>query len=65
MEEIKSVVTGRPRDCAMCKLVGGVGLTGIGIYVGKSALGMKSNYVKGLYLTGACGNYLEIYLLLN
>lgn len=55
MDERKSVITSRPRDCLACKLVSGLGLSGIGAYVAKQAFSMKKGYGKTFFYTFALG----------
>lgn len=55
MDERKSVITSRPRDCLACKLVSGLGLSGIGAYVAKQAFSMKKGYGKTFFYSFALG----------
>lgn len=59
MDERKSVISSRPRDCLACKLVSGLGLSGIGAYVAKQAFSMKKGYGKTFFYSFALGIVLK------
>lgn len=59
MGEHKSVISDRPRDCFACKLVGGFGLIGLGLYVVRQGFPLRRGNQRTFIFTCGLGNYLS------
>lgn len=61
-ENNKSIVHNRPRDCVGCRLVGGFGVLGAGLYIAKGALSVQKGYGR-IVMLGVATCKISLYFL--
>lgn len=59
--KMPTVIENRPKDCTACRIVGSVGLVGIGAYLANAGWKNKTLVGKVVISSFSLGNYLNIW----